>query len=71
VVNHQKRSWFESSDPARSSGAPDFSGSSSTRSAVATTKTVSRPRREQPRDVATHDAVSAHDADDDRIIQHL
>jgi hypothetical protein len=48
-----------------------FSGSSSTRSAVETTKTVSRPRREQPRDVATRDAVSAHDADDDRVIQHL
>jgi len=71
MVNHQKGSWFESSDPARSWGAPGFSGSSPACSAVETTKTVSRPRREQPRDVASRDAVPAHDADDDRVVQHL
>jgi hypothetical protein len=71
VINHQKGSRFESSDPARSSGAPGFSGSSPACSAVETTKTVSRPRREQPRDVTARDAVPEHDANDDRVIQHL
>jgi hypothetical protein len=44
---------------------------SSARVPVAPTKTLSWARREQPCDLASRDTVPAHDADDDRVIQHL